>query len=488
MMRYDKKKQEDQGKNFRYKSAQNQTKLQEKAHEFVKHATSSSRDTSTDNKPSAIQGNSSREGGRNRGLVRLADRQGKNLRANGSSAPSRVNSPSLSARHESVYYDSHGNGSTRSAVATRHPSLASFRKAVAKSVPLAMSGQTHGSRYHEYEYLQGADRHTLITGREFLCVVNAGVPVGIGDRVDSGLAILDPRGIGGRLKYFADAYAQHKFIRLTICYEPSCAATTPGAIALYFAPDPGELTIETGTDLVQHASTFPNFIQTLVWEEAVLEVKPEDAMLRYFDSSNGEFREETQGIITIMAASALAAGSYGTLYIDYEVDFFSAELDFSLTFRQAATMILDWTTACVSVEQGDGVMTTNLVPGPNYGRFVSSLPTGVPSADGLVDYMFYGTVQSLTITLGAAFNWSVLGDPTARSFQTGQAFWGRFSYSRLALATATYFILFPSLQAASSDEGTLAQQVTDTSLHYSADYAFTGTHTVTMLGWWYPLG
>jgi len=414
-------------------------------------------------------------------LVGLVAGQSTKVRPNSLGGPTRINSTSLS--HEINYM----NKGVRMSVATRHPSLASYTKAVKAdmSMPLTQGSSFHGSRHQEYEYMRGSDHHVRISGREFLMnlstvVAGPGSTLTVGERFPSGVAVLDPRGIGGRIQYFAESYAQHRFLKCRLSYEPVAPATQAGALFIYFAPDVGEITFVTGTRLLQHASTFPCFVQTSVWQACILDIDPQDAFVRYFDSTVGEFRTESQGIITVCAASDLPDEvAFGNLYLEYDVDFYSPELDFELEFRTEGVVYIDFSAVTGAMLAGNAVLASSggIVAGYGGLSLLSGFPPGATAVIDLVDWMFYGVITSST----TGFNIDALGNGAALPLANGLCGWFRFWTSGAVVLTG----FTPSLASASQDESGPVAYNTDALTYFAANYTFVGAEFMSFQGWWY---
>lgn len=422
-----------------------------------------------------------RSGG-NRKLVGLGSRQGNKVRPNFARGVTRAAGSPL---NREVSYTVNG---LRTAVATRHASLASYSKAVNsdfnEKVPLNTGTAFRGARHQEFEYMRGSEHHVRVSGREYLMSVSTHqvYPLAVGERFPAGVAVLDPRGVGGRLQYFAESYAQHKFLKCRLCYEPVAPATESGAIFIYFAPDIGENSFIVGSNFLQHASTFPCFMQTAVWQEASLDIRPEDALLRYFDSTVGEFRSEAQGVIAVATASDLRADlACGVLYLEYDVDFFAPELDFELSFRQLSGINFSFSAVTGAVSQGQAILAADTGIAAGYGLVsVNSFPAGATVFDDLVDWMFYGV--STTSALPVGFLMDALGNnaPVSVAVQ-GWVGWFRFWTSNAAVLCGFY----PSMLSASQDEGTPTIYNSDAVAYYGAAYTHVAASSFHLVGWWY---
>jgi hypothetical protein len=130
----------------------------------------------------------------------------------------------------------------------------------------------------------------------------------------------------------SEQYQTHKLIRGDVFYENNVAATTPGALAVYFRSDVGVPMQAIGREAIAHAATHDSYSQTSVWEPTHLHIKPSDALKQYFDEETGDWRFTVQGFIIVMAASSLQDGlDYGNLYFEYEYEFTDPEVDLEVS-------------------------------------------------------------------------------------------------------------------------------------------------------------
>lgn len=193
-------------------------------------------------------------------------------------------------------------------------------------VPLAKGSTLDGVRASEYHYTERGRSGVLVKGRTFLTslsVVIPGEPIKTGQRMMPSINIA-PRSIGGRLAYFADLYHNQRVIKLRLMYEPTCSATTDGAIIFQYRPEDAMNHTDTGQAALIRAATSDYFTQTPVWDEAHLDIRPMDTLKEYFTDDSGEARLTIQGCIEAFAASDLGAAepfTFGNLFLLYEIEF-----------------------------------------------------------------------------------------------------------------------------------------------------------------------
>lgn len=251
-------------------------------------------------------------------------------------------------------------------------------------------------------------------GHEFLTSVDLSVGSGAAAQdLDSSVVVgsrlkaipIAPSAMGGRLALFAKEFSQHKVHRLKFYYEPSVPTTTPGAISMYFAPDVGAPQQSTGTLELRYASTHSAFCQTNVWSECVLDVKPEDAYARYFDEHSGNFMLTIQGQFFVLAASDLEAPvgqgpnfTFGSIYVEYDVEFFAPEIDRDILFSEDATMVVKHVNTSglpVDYPENEPFVFTDQPPGDGgFGFEWSKAPEGW-TVDASNEFVFAATVTAL---------------------------------------------------------------------------------------------
>jgi hypothetical protein len=216
---------------------------------------------------------------------------------------------------------------------------------------------------------------------------------------------------------------------MCVVYEPVVPTTTPGAIAIYFRNDVGTSTLETGRNELAHAATHPSFVQTPVWDEAHIDIDPEDAISKYFDEEVGDFRFETQGLVQVLFASTFQGsadlGPLGNLYLCYDMDFYGSELDYEVEEVEEFTLSVDAQNNVFNVA-GKNVL-FSLDPAAAGIPAVTVSGTSMVPGD-FVNYLLYGTVTFGTPTVPwttPPFDFEVGSDTDVRNFTDGQGVWLR---------------------------------------------------------------
>jgi hypothetical protein len=308
--------------------------------------------------------------------------------------------------------------------------MKAFNKAQ-QGMPINVSPSGGPSSYDEVEYMRNGQRAIRVKGREFLGEVRVGLLAGVkglGERLPHGMYPVNPRAFGGRLELFASEFEEHDVEKLCVVYEPVVPTTTPGAIAIYFRNDVGTTTLETGRNELAHAATHSSFVQTPVWDEATVDIDPENVITRYFDEEIGDFRFEAQGLIQVLTASTFTGspdqGPLGNLYLCYDMHFFGSELDYEVEEVQEFSLVVDPSNTVFNT-QGNNVL------------FGLSGQTGIPNVTisgtslvpaDLVNYLVYGTVAFGAPTVPwnqPDFDFEVGADSEVRQFTDGQGLWMR---------------------------------------------------------------
>jgi hypothetical protein len=316
------------------------------------------------------------------------------------------------------------------------------------SAGLSESSQFGGAGLHEMEEMRGGQRVLHLGGREFLDAVVATGTLSLGMRPDFGVYFLNPEALGGRLSLAAQEFEEAKCRKCRIIYVPNVPATQAGAIAIYYRQDTGARADQVGRDQLLMAATSESFIQTPVWQECALDITPEDTMNRYFDEVSGSFKLAVQGIIEVLAASALEASiTYGNLYLEYDYEFFAPIL---------ATEIVDVPTASVTLTLG--VVAGTLAAGRTficYSNVVSDFPTvsGLSLSD--TNKLWYGSVSSVAATNWTNPLWHVRAasdqHTDGAAFSVGAAYFARVFAVPSASGIGDYALtLFASAEAAAN--------------------------------------
>lgn len=216
--------------------------------------------------------------------------------------------------------------------------------------PLNQGFQFYGAESNETEFMGPRGRHVRVTGRQMLGTVTfADTNGNLGVRSSSGVWLVSPDALGGRLKLLSQQFEEHKCNRLRLTYAPIDAAVDLGAIAFYFRNDISTPLRDVGLDELKHAATHPSFVQTSVWQPASLDIKPEDATSKYFDEENGDWRFQIQGVIQCLGASdVFSQNECGNVYLEYDMEFFGEELDYNIDDQQIWHITATWTAKVVS--------------------------------------------------------------------------------------------------------------------------------------------
>jgi len=317
---------------------------------------------------------------------------------------------------------------TNSDHARLHPKVSNLRPKLNElgggGVPLAQGSVYEGGQAEQFEYMTKQGRSVRSVGQMYLQTLYSG-----GQNNEAGQRILFqpilPAALGGPLELLAQAFEQHKVHKLRFIYVPVLPATSSGAIAMYFRNDVFTPNVDTGLDELRHAGTHAAFCQTQVWEPAVLDVKPEDAINKYFNETDGSFQLSMQGVFQVLTASDITsvAGTIGNVYLEYDIEFFGEELDYNEGTTYAGEMLLVFNG--VPHTAGDynyaifGFVGT---PAPAATNFVLDAAAAPPSAD----YLFFGWITLVNFTSPSTTSvpqFSTNEDPNLYNFAVGQGFY-----------------------------------------------------------------
>jgi hypothetical protein len=400
------------------------------------------------------------------------------------------------------------------AVSTRHTSLASYKKAVGafrrslkdmaekRNMTLVQgineSTPYMGARFEEYEFMQDGQRHMKLVGRELLGSIQAFATIaeiyGVGARLL--VCPLAPDFVGGRLGRAAQEFEQHKALALRVWYEPVVPTTTSGALGMYFFNDVGVEAIEVGLNELAHAATHKSFVQTPVWQSICMDIQPEDAINRYFDEESSDFRFEVQGILSVESASNItldptgATGpiNLGNIYLEYEFDFFSEVLDYSVPMKNFTRMsvLTDVTVGArvVGANVSFRIAATTAAGTPAITN-ISQFPQGVAANADLIGYIFVGRAMVTPGCWGDGtnqMNYTTTDDPTARRWWGGQAVFLRF-FNAGGIVVASVWADLAS--AGSADASWLDGQ--NSGLQFVADATALTPSTMQLHGFWVEL-
>lgn len=374
-------------------------------------------------------------------------------RSRGSPAPPRVPLKTGKATYRSHALKPPIVVATRHADASKYASAASRFKSQNSKLGQSLneSQAYHGASFDEKEFMHGKDRHLVLTGRELLFDLSTTYPAVTTDLVVPaggrlGVTPISPQWLGGRLQLMSEQFQQHKCKFLRLLFEPDVAATRPGSIMMYFNNDVGVEILVVGSDETAHAATHSSFVETPVWQPAVLDIKPEDAISRFVDQASGDVRFETQGLVVVEAGHTLtieAGVSLGNIYVEYEVEFFGEVLDYVVPIRAVSTgaCIMDstYTGSPSDYAAIRGVVSPSVPPtSPANNGFVklefSDFPPGVTTgADpNLTDWVYCGWFLDgdITTEFGASAAFVVTDTGGVYTWDTGRGFFMRFEIAQ----------------------------------------------------------
>lgn len=198
-----------------------------------------------------------------------------------------------------------------------------------EDAPVATGTIMHGVPTSEHEYMDDKrGRVVRATGAMLLDTVSTGESNNLKGR-RTGLYLISPAALGGRLALLAKTFEQHKAIRCTIIYSPVVPTTQAGALMFYARNDVTAASTDVGPDELRHAATHPDWMQTPVWKQSSMEIQPSNINVRYFDDENNP-ADSIQSILQIECADDMdASKDYGNVFIHYDFEFYAESLDYS---------------------------------------------------------------------------------------------------------------------------------------------------------------
>jgi len=330
-------------------------------------------------------------------------------------------------------------------------------------VPVAKGSQYRGGVMAERRWSDHEGFHIDVIGHQLLgSVYTKSALTTQGQRLANGIFVMSPDALGERLLLLSQQYEQHRVKKLKLVYKPTVPSTAEGAIAFYFRNDPNTPMDITGVDELAHASTHPAFIQTQVWQEASLDIKPSDATTKYFSTDTGDARFQVQGICTVESASPLPANTtYGNLYLEYEICFSGEELDYEVADVSSGSFAGTWLAYDTTPAQGETVR-FEMQTGGGAGVLAEIVGGSAPPN---ANYLLYGTITGVSGTTPTTF---VTGSSETKTFSVGQGIFIRFGYD-LGVSTdftngTIYAVLFYDLASAvawvpGTDTGTQSGQL-----------------------------
>lgn len=284
----------------------------------------------------------------------------------------------------------------------RDPNFAS------KAVGVAESMIYHGSKTMQHDFVRDGVSGTRICGSQFLDSVATVNNNFLGQRLTA--VLVNPTALGSILAKLAALFEQSKVNHMRVLYKPVVPTTTAGALAMYFRNDVSSPSIQVGIDELQHAATHTAFADFTVWSPSSIEIKPSDVALKYWDEMTGDFANDVQGLITIIASSDLAANTvYGHLYLEYDVEFFSPELDYEVDEIGIFNIELDWVDAETTADNPIRFV-FDAVSAARVGWVESDPPTSS-------EYLLYGVLVNWT---GVPPYFCSHSETSAESFNPGQ--------------------------------------------------------------------
>jgi hypothetical protein len=304
----------------------------------------------------------------------------------------------------------------------------------------------------EHEWFDKRGRVVKATGRMMLDAISLPAGVGPASEIDQGWRLAayaaNPKGFGGRLALLADQYEECRINRLRLEYEPSVSAIEAGAIAMYFRNDIATPTTDVGRDELLHAATHPDFKQTVVRNDAALEINPVNANSKYFDEGTGDFRFSVQGVIQVITASTFPAdtvgATMGNLYLVYDYDFFSEELDYDVSDVASgnASLVLN----AYDTTEGQAVIGSCAASSAGVAALVGVGGIGLSNSDALL-------IATITSTSGSVIS-AICPDGSAGfDLQVGQVLYVRFqnnSGANVFTDGSINAVFFRDLESASS--------------------------------------
>jgi len=283
------------------------------------------------------------------------------------------------------------------------------------SVPVAHGAHDQSSGMHVIQTSKFGQSITRVKGRQILGQVQTGV-LGMERGGKLYVSPISPGMLGGRLALLAHEYEQQKMLKVSVVYAPSVPTLTPGSIALTYAADDAVPLWPSGEESLQQASTHSAFLDTEVWEEARLELDPDDITKSFFTEPGADARLEAQGIFYVVATSTLPAAttSYGNLYIDFECEFQVPQLDTEIEPVNDGTITLQWA-SYFSTQTAPQIFWS----GASFPNWSAAL--ALTGSVSIANRLFFGYIESIT---GTPAPWCSSSVDTG-AFVKGGAYWLR---------------------------------------------------------------
>lgn len=159
---------------------------------------------------------------------------------------------------------------------------------------------------------------------------------------------VSPRAIeGSRLSAMSFLWEKYRFRKLRIRYEPMVSANTDGQIVMYFDKDPADPLPTTGVPALRNALSTAGSRSSPVYQSMTVEHLSEAKSILFTDPSasltvtSRELNRFTEvGDLIILSASVLASRVYGTVYMDYEIEWFDPQISESIDFGGGGCMLM----------------------------------------------------------------------------------------------------------------------------------------------------
>jgi len=182
--------------------------------------------------------------------------------------------------------------------------------------------------------LVGTDLYTLVVGADGKTNSVFGTNGSIGN--------VTPSGVSPRLEQFEELFQFYAFRKFKITYTNDVGSNTAGSLALALQTNPNAA-IDSGSVTMQEVLEFPYSRKTAVWEPCEMFTYQHTGTRTWLTTSyqeTGDPDEYTQAALLGVFNDVLAEGSYGTLFVEYVVDFYQptppSTTDPALAFRRLA--------------------------------------------------------------------------------------------------------------------------------------------------------
>jgi hypothetical protein len=191
---------------------------------------------------------------------------------------------------------------------------------------------------------------------------------------------------------------------------------------MYARNDLGVSTMETGTAEVQHAASYDDVVEFAVVKPATLEITPSNVNLRYTDADAGEpASSTTQGILEVITVLPCPGNTaLGSLFVDYDVEFFANSLDLIAIENLSQPIVLDGS-AYAHTQANVAVFLAANAASAGTARMIN-LPA-LSSSGANAGWMAEGVVTAVT---GTPPIWAYADDDRTFTVAVGQGLWMAF--------------------------------------------------------------